>query len=134
MPWHEKCANLNLSSILEQSKQSHFSQFSWRDFSLFPVEISIPVDPEKSFNGFLRYRGGIYLPFSISPHFWAPFFLRLLTSSVKLLLTPVKNDVSSIFHENGIENNLEKVNEIFLCPRVCQWTLGSSNKVGPKFW
>ena len=67
-------------------------------------------------------------------------FSRFLISSGRLLLTCVNNDVCSIFHENGIENNeiffkgrvFEKVDEIFLCPQVCQWTLGSSYKVDPK--
>ena len=45
--------------------------------------------------------------------------------------------VFCIFHENGIENNgivlklqlSQKVNEFCLCPRVCQWTLGSKINV-----
>ena len=48
--------------------------------------------------------------------------------------------MSLVSFMNGIENNeivfklqvFEKVDEIFLCPRVYQWTLGSSNKVDPK--
>ena len=33
-----------------------FPDFSRRDFSLFPVEISILVDPKKSFTGFLKLK------------------------------------------------------------------------------
>ena len=74
--------------------------------------------------------------------FGCHFSSGFLKSSAKLLLISVKNDVSSIFHGNGIGNTVigfklqlfEKVNDFFLCPRACQWTLDSSNKVGPKCW
>ena len=73
--------------------------------------------------------------------FLGAIFLQIPILFSQTLLISVKNIVSSIFPENGIENNhivfnlqlFEKVQKNHLCPRVNQRTQGSKINVDLTF-